>query len=71
MDRSLLDAIDVDEGIEEVISNVIEVLEEMLGCESSQKRSSYSENPSQNAAVKTVPSIIRFKRGCRPIHERV
>ncbi|MCY3724315.1 MAG: hypothetical protein OXG97_19040 [Candidatus Poribacteria bacterium] len=53
MDRSLLDAIDSDEGIEEVISNAIKVLEEMLGWESRQKRSSHSGNPSQNATVKT------------------
>lgn len=57
MDRCLLGAIDIDEGIEKAISNAIEVLEERLGWESRQKRSSHSGNPSQNASVKTgLPS---------------
>ena len=53
LDRNLLDAVDIDEGIHEAIANAIEVLEEMLGWESRQKHSSYSENPSQNVTVKT------------------
>ena len=54
IDRNLLNAIDVDEGIEEVVSNAIKVLEEMLGWESPQKRASPSENFSQNPTVPTV-----------------
>ena len=54
IDRNLLDVIDVGEGIEETIVKAIEVLEEMLGSERHQKRSNEKENPSQNAAVKTV-----------------
>lgn len=53
IDRNLLDAIDIDDGIHEAISKAIEVLEEMLDWESHQKRSSHGENFSQNAAVKT------------------
>ena len=53
IDRNLLDAIDVDEGIEGAVSKAIKVLEEMLGWESRQKRSSHGENSSQNATVKT------------------
>lgn len=53
LDRKLLDAIDIDKGIYEAISNAIEVLEEMLDWENHQKRSSHGENSSQNAAVKT------------------
>ena len=40
IDRNLLDAIDIDSGIHEAISNAIEVLEEMIGWESRQKRAS-------------------------------
>ena len=53
IDRSLLDAIDIDNGIHETISNAIEILEEILDYGSRQKRSSHGENSSQNAAVKT------------------
>lgn len=56
-DRDLLNAIDMDDGISETISNAIETLEKMLGWESHQKRSSQGEIPSQNAEVKTgLPS---------------
>ena len=54
LDRNLLDAIDIDEGIHEAIVNAIEVLEEMLGSEIHQKHFSQGENPAQNTAVKTV-----------------
>ena len=54
IDRNLLNAIDVDEGIEEAVSNAIKVLEKMLGWESSQKRPSHSENFSENPTVQTV-----------------
>ena len=54
LDRSLLDAIDIDEGIHEAIVNAIKVLEEMLGSEIRQKRFSQEKNPAQNSAVKTV-----------------
>ncbi|RKU18322.1 hypothetical protein C6503_09750 [Candidatus Poribacteria bacterium] len=53
-DRDLLNAIDMDDGISETISNAIETLEKMLGRESRQKHSSHSENLSQNRTVKTV-----------------
>ena len=54
IDSNLLNAIDVDEGIEEAVSNAIKVLEEMLGWESPQKRPSHSENFSENPTVQTV-----------------
>ena len=54
LDRNLLDAIDIDEGIHEAIANAIEVLEEMIGSEIRQKRFSQGEDPAQNSAVKTV-----------------
>ena len=52
IDRNLLDAIDIDNGIHQAISRAIEVLEEMLGWESHQKRSNPGENPSQNSERK-------------------
>ncbi len=61
IDRNLLDAIDVDESIEEAVSNAIKVLEEMLGWESHQKRSSQEGNPSQNPAVKTILRSLDLK----------
>ena len=54
LDRKLLDAIDIDEGIYEAIASAIEVLEEMLGSEIRQKRFSQGENPAQNSEVKTT-----------------
>ena len=53
LDRKLLDAIDIDEGIYEAIASAIGVLEEMLNWESRQKRSSQGK-PSQDSAVKMV-----------------
>ncbi len=53
IDRNLLNAIDIDDGIHEAISNAIGVLEEMLNWESRQKRSS-QEKPFQDSAVKMV-----------------
>ncbi len=55
LDKNLLDAIDIDEGIYEAIASAIEVLEEMLGSEIRQKRFSQGENPAQNSEVKTAP----------------
>lgn len=54
IDRNLLDAIGIDDGIHEAISNAIEVLEEMIGWESRQKRASQGENPAQSSPLKTV-----------------
>ena len=54
LDRNLLNAIDIDEGIYEAIANAIEVLEEMLGSEIRQKHFSQGENPTQNSAAKTA-----------------
>ena len=54
LDRNLLKAIDIDEGIYEAIANAIEVLEEMLGSEIRQKHFSQGENISQNSAAKTA-----------------
>ena len=54
IDRNLLDAIDIDSGIHEAISNAIEVLEEMIGWESRQKRASQGENPAQSSPLKIV-----------------
>ena len=54
IDRNLLDAIDIDNGIYRAISNAIEVLEEMLGWESCQKRATKKGSPSQNLTPKTV-----------------
>ena len=54
IDRSLLDAIDLDNGIQEAITNAIKVVEEMLGWDNRRKRPSQEENPSQSSAAKTV-----------------
>ena len=54
IDRKLLDAIDVDKGVHEAISNAIEVLEERLGWKNHRKHSSEKENPSQDSTVKTA-----------------
>ena len=54
IDRNLLDAIDVDEGIEKAVSNAIEVLEEMIGWKNHRKLAGEKENPSQSSAVKTA-----------------
>ena len=56
-DRDLLNAIDMDDGIQEVIANAVEILEEMLGSESCQKRFSQGENPAQNSTVSENHSI--------------
>lgn len=57
IDRKLLDAIDVDKGVPEAISNAIKVLEEMLDWKNRRKRASEKENPSQNSTAKTgLPS---------------
>ena len=53
IDRKLLDAVDVDKGVSEAISNAIEVLEEMLGWVNHRKRSNQEQDPSQNSSVKT------------------
>ena len=58
IDRKLLDAIDVDKGVHEAISNAIEVLEEvleeMIGWKNHRKYSSEEENSSQDSTVKTA-----------------
>ncbi len=54
IDRNLLDAIDVNEGVHEALSNAIDILEEMLGWENRRERSNQEENRSQNSVAKTV-----------------
>ena len=54
IDRNLLDAIEIDDGIQETITNAVKVMEEMIGWENRQKRPSHSNNPSQNPTIKTV-----------------
>ena len=69
LDRNLLKAIDLDEGIHETIANAIEVLEEMLGWEIRQKRFSQGRKSFSKLHSKYSSFIIRFERSCRSIHE--
>ena len=55
IDKNILDAIDIDDGIHEAISNAIEVLEEMLATENRREHYSQAENPSQISRIKILP----------------